>query len=273
MKIKIGSRGSKLALIQSEEIKQALLILDPTLEIEIKTISTKGDRILDKPLAQIGDKGLFIQEIETGLLEGTIDLAVHSLKDVPSTIDPSFELFYFSNREDPRDVFVSNATNFKELPAGSIIGTGSIRRIMQLKKIRSDLIYKDIRGNVPTRLEKLDRGEYDGLVLAAAGLHRLNLANRITQYFSIDQCVPACGQGILALEVLKGNPKISSLLEKLEEQEIRLRATIERQYLFSKEGSCHLPIGAYYESETHRLYTVSGTAEKIIQECQEKIYD
>lgn len=272
MKIKIGSRGSRLALIQSEEIKQALLAFDPTFDIEIKTIRTKGDRILDKPLAQIGDKGLFIQEIETELQEETIDLAVHSLKDVPSMLETDFELFYFSNREDPRDVFVSNTTSFMELPAGSVIGTGSIRRVMQLKKIRPDLIYKDIRGNVPTRLEKLDRGEYDGLVLAAAGLHRLNLTHRITQYFSIDQCVPACGQGILALEVLKENRKLPSLLEKLEDPNIRLSATIERAYLFSMEGSCHLPIGAYYEPETHRLYTVSGTSEEIVQECQEEVY-
>jgi len=246
MKITIGSRGSKLALAQSEEVKRILEQAYPHLEINIQVIRTKGDRILDKPLNQIGDKGLFTQEIETALLNGTIDLAVHSMKDMPSSLPAGLVFAGTFQPEDARDCLVFNHgyQKLEDLPLGAVVGTGSPRRKFQLLKLRPDLKIAGIRGNVPTRIEKMKKENMDAIVLASAGLKRLGMANYIGQTFDFEAMVPACAQGILALEAKEG-AEILSLIQKIEDQQGTYRLTLERLYLETIGGSCHLPIGAH----------------------------
>lgn len=246
MKIVIGSRGSKLALRQSEEVKEALEKLDSTLEIEIKVIHTKGDRILDKPLNQIGDKGLFIHEIEEQLLAGDIDLAVHSMKDMPSVLPKGLIFAGTLPSADPRDCLVFNGDyhSLEDLPPFSVVATGSPRRKYQLLKYRPDLKVVGIRGNVETRLRKMKEEKIDALVLASAGLKRLGLENLIGQYLEDDIMVPACSQGILALEV-KENSKLLPFLKQIEDYQSTKRMQLERLYLETIGGSCHLPIGVH----------------------------
>lgn len=246
MKIVIGSRGSKLALKQSEEVKIALENLDSTLNVEIKVIHTKGDKILDKPLNQIGDKGLFIHEIEEQLLDGRIDIAVHSMKDMPSVLPQGLMFAPTLPPADPRDclVFNGNYQSIDELPPHSVIGTGSPRRKYQLLKYRPDLKVVGIRGNVETRLKKMKEEKMDALVLASAGLKRLGLEHLIGQYFEDDMMIPACSQGLLALEV-KDNSKLLPLLKQIEDPQATKRMQLERLYLETIGGSCHLPIGVH----------------------------
>lgn len=248
MRIVIGSRGSKLALAQSEEVRQALLKTDPTLQIEIKVISTRGDQILDRPLAMIGEKGLFTQEIEAGLIDGTIDLAVHSMKDMPTVIPEELMFCGTIKANDERDCLVFNHhyQSLDDLPLGAKVATCSLRRKYQLLKIRPDLNISDIRGNVVTRLEKMVNEDLDALVLASAGLKRIGLGNKIGHYFDVRDMIPACAQGILAIEVKK-NSKLLALIDKIVDEKTTKRMKLERLFIETIECGCHSPVGAHVE--------------------------
>ena len=199
--LKIATRKSALAIAQTTLVADTIVSANPDLAYELVSMTTEGDRRLDKSLASFGGKGVFIKELEVALLEGRADIAVHSLKDMPAEVLPEFKLAAVLRREDPRDAFIArggvNGVKFMDLPAGARIGTGSIRRVVQLKALRPDLEFVPIRGNIQTRLSKL--AELDGVVLAAAGLKRMGLADQVTEYFSTDQVLPASGQGILAI--------------------------------------------------------------------------
>lgn len=248
MKVVIGSRGSNLALRQSEIVKQELIKIVPQLEVEIKVIKTKGDLVLNKPLNQIGDKGIFTAAIEEQLLNEKIDLAVHSLKDMPSVLPEGLMLAGTVNSDDARDCLVFNPQknyhSLNDLPSGAIVATGSIRRQTQLKKLRPDLKCVGIRGNIETRLEKLVSEDYDAIILASAGLKRLGLSKNIGQYFTYTQMIPACNQGILALEVKKNHP-ILKLINQIVDDKTTFRMNLERLYQETINGNCHLPIGGH----------------------------
>ena len=246
MKVVIGSRGSKLALVQSEEVKKALEAYDPTMKVEIKVITTKGDRILDQPLNKIGDKGLFTKEIEEELLFGKIDLAVHSMKDMPSLLPEGLKFTGSLKPADPRDCMIFNHgyKSLNELPEGAIVGTGSPRRRYQLSLLRPDLKLVDIRGNVLTRLKKMQDENMDAIVLACAGMKRLGLEDRIGQYFESNEMIPACAQGILAIEVKAGSP-MEEIMNQLADQEGTARLKLERLFLETIGGSCNAPIACH----------------------------
>lgn len=248
MKIIIGSRGSVLAIKQSEEVKKAIEKFDPSFEVEIKVIKTKGDQILDKPLQQIGDKGLFTREIEKQLLEGSIDLAVHSSKDMPSSLPEGLILASTITPNDYRDcvVFNHHYHSLDELPQGSIIGTGSPRRKYQILKYRPDLKVINVRGNVITRLKKMVDEDIDALILASAGLKRLGLEEKIGQYLDTSIMIPACNQGILAIEMKEDSP-LFPMIEKISDQQATRRMRLERLFLETIGGSCHVPIGVHVE--------------------------
>jgi len=245
-KIVIATRGSKLALWQSEFVKAELLKLNPDLDIKLKIVVTTGDKILDKPLADIGGKGLFIKEVEDELLKGTAQIAVHSLKDFAVEYDEEhFDLTAITKREDVRDTFLSEKyETLTDLPEGSVVGTSSIRRIMQLKEIRPDLEIKDLRGNVDTRIRKLKEGQYDAIILAKAGLKRLGLLNAVKYITAIDTdlMIPAMGQGALGIETNK-DPEIMELVKKLDHKETRICTTIEREFVKELNLGCHAPVG------------------------------
>lgn len=214
--------------------------------MKLKIIKTKGDKILDTPLAKIGDKGLFVKELENSLANGEIDMAVHSSKDLPTTQPEGLTVSTFLVRENPFDVFVSSsAGSIENLPPGAVIGTSSLRRRSQLLRFRPDLSTKDIRGNVDTRLRKLDDGEYDGIILAAAGLIRLGFAERITQIMNADVMVPAVGQGAIGIETREDDSAILSLCERLNHEETANAVVEERAFLRLLEGGCQIPIGCY----------------------------
>ncbi|MEQ8187944.1 MAG: hydroxymethylbilane synthase [Candidatus Eremiobacterota bacterium] len=239
----IGTRGSRLALIQSEYIMTKFQ--ERGYSSVLKIIKTKGDKILDTPLSKIGDKGLFVKEIEEELLRKTIDIAVHSLKDLPSVLPDELCIGAIPEREDKRDVFISNdGRKLHDLPSGKIIGTSSLRRKAQILSLRPDFIVKDIRGNLDTRLRKLEELEFDGLILAAAGLIRMNLKNRITEYLSTDMVIPSAGQGAIAVEVRKDNKQVMELLKEIDDPVSRDEITAERSFLFTIEGGCQIPAGA-----------------------------
>lgn len=244
-KLIAGTRGSKLALWQTKYIVHLLRLFDPSLEIEVKVIKTKGDKILDSPLAKIGDKGLFTKEIEEKLLEGEIDFAVHSLKDLPTELPKGLTIAAYSMRDYPFDVLVSRSgKGLKELPPGSVIGTSSLRRIAQIKRLRPDLEIKDIRGNVDTRLKKLDRGEYDAIILAQASLERLGLGDRISEV--LDYFIPAVGQGIIAVETREEDKELIELLRNaVNDIGSEAEAKAERAFLKAMGGGCQVPIGAF----------------------------
>ncbi len=246
MKIVIGSRGSALALAQSELVKEKLMQYDSSFEIEIKVISTKGDRILDKPLNQIGDKGLFTKEIEEQLMSGEIDLAVHSMKDMPSVLPAGLTFTKTIEASEPRDVLVFNGDykSIDDLPVHAVIGTGSPRRKAQLLKYRSDLHVVGIRGNVQTRLRKMEEENRDAIVLAGAGLKRLGYDHLIGQYLDYDVMIPASAQGILAIEVKCGS-YLLDVFDKIGCKESCLRMKYERLYLETIGGSCHVPMGSH----------------------------
>lgn len=239
----IGTRGSKLALIQSEYIMKKLQ--EKGYSSSLKIIKTKGDKILDTPLSKIGDKGLFVKEIEEELLKKTVDIAVHSLKDLPSLMPDELCIGATPERADKRDVFISkNGRKFNELPGSSIIGTSSLRRKAQILSIRPDFVVKDIRGNLDTRLRKLEEGEFDGLILAAAGLIRMDLTDKITEYLSPDMVIPSAGQGVIAVEVRKDNRDILEVLKAIDNSVSRDEISAERSFLFTMEGGCQIPAGA-----------------------------
>ncbi|NPA54973.1 MAG: hydroxymethylbilane synthase [Epsilonproteobacteria bacterium] len=245
-KIVIATRGSKLALWQSEYIKSELLKIDPNLDIHLKIVVTTGDKILDKPLANIGGKGLFIKEVEDELLNGNAQIAVHSLKDFAVEYDTEhFDLTAITKREDVRDTFLSQKyETLADLPEGAVVGTSSIRRVMQLKDIRPDLTIKDLRGNVDTRIRKLKDGQYDAIILARAGLKRLGLLNSVKYSTAIDTdlMIPAMGQGALGIETNK-DPEIMKLVAKLDHKETRICTTIEREFVKELNLGCHAPVG------------------------------
>lgn len=257
----IGTRGSKLALTQSEQIAAALRQHHPGLEVELRIISTKGDRVLDVALSKVGDKGLFVKELEVALLQGDVDLAVHSCKDLPSIIPDGLTLAAFPLRVDPRDALIlpqhgvagssiQSPATLDVLPRGAIVGTSSLRRSCQLLSLRPDLQLRDVRGNVDTRLRKLDAGEYDALVLAAAGLYRLGLAQRISAYLPPEVLLPAVTQGILAIEARADDIATLELLSVLDDATTRVAALAERACLRRLEGGCQVPIAVYAEVAT-----------------------
>ena len=244
-KITIASRESKLALWQTYFVRD---VIQNKLDVdcEIITMKTQGDVILDQPLSQIGGKGLFMKELEKSMHKGETNIAVHSLKDVPFVLPSRFCLASFMPREDPRDALMSNNfTSIDDLPQGAVIGTSSLRRKSQLLNYRNDLIIKDLRGNVQTRLSKLDSGAYDGIILAAAGLIRLGLESRIAQYIPIKISMPAVGQGIIVIEALENEIELIHSLKKLNDKTSSIVATAERAFNQELKGSCHMAIAAY----------------------------
>ncbi|RWT33223.1 hydroxymethylbilane synthase [Aeromonas caviae] len=244
--LKIATRKSPLALWQANFVKDRLEALHPDLQVELVPMSTQGDKILDTPLAKVGGKGLFVKELETAMLEGRADIAVHSMKDVPVEFPDGLGLHTICEREDPRDAFVSN--RFKlidELPQGAVVGTSSLRRQCQLRAARPDLVIRDLRGNVNTRLAKLDAGEYDAIILAAAGLKRLEMAHRIAAFIEPEQSLPANGQGAVGIECRLDDHELHALLAPLEHPETRIRVLTERAMNRALQGGCQVPIGAY----------------------------
>lgn len=258
--ITIGTRGSDLALRQTQLVSDWIRARFPDLDIRVRTIKTEADRFQDKSIASLGDKGVFVRAIERALLDGIVDLAVHSLKDVPAdTETPGLALSAFSPRSDPRDVFITRpGGTFLTIPAGSRIGTSSPRRRVQLRHVRPDLEYRDIRGNVDTRVRKLDEGLYDGIVLAAAGLQRLGLHDRITEYFDVSRCVPDAGQGIIAMQTREVGPA-RTIVSAIDDIQSRACALAERAVVRALGADCHSPVGAFAEVDGDRI-RVRGVA-------------
>ncbi len=254
MVLRIGTRGSKLALAQSEWVKKKIEVRHPHAQVELVRIKTTGDKILDSPLAKIGGKGLFVKEIEEALLNERVDLAVHSMKDVPAALPEGLILATFPAREDPHDAFVSaKYGNLEQLPQGSRVGTGSVRRAAQLLHIRPDLELVSLRGNVDTRLRKLEAGEFEAIILAAAGLRRLGLEDRIRQLLSTEQILPAIGQGALGLEVRHDDGQTIGLIDFLNDEESEVRVKAERAFLKELEGGCQVPMAAFGRLNGERL--------------------
>jgi hydroxymethylbilane synthase len=248
MQLRIATRESPLALWQAHHVQAKLQALDPALEVSLVPMTTRGDQWLDQPLAKLGGKGLFLKELEVAMLEQRAELAVHSLKDVPMQLEQPFALAAILAREDARDAFVSNRyEQLDELPEGAIVGTSSLRRQLLLKLKRSDLQIKDLRGNINTRLAKLDRGDFDAIVLASAGLKRLGLGARIRQHLPLPEFVPAAGQASLAIECLAANAEVMALIARLHDPASAQLAVAERSFTRALGGSCQWPIGAWAE--------------------------
>ena len=252
--IRIATRKSPLALWQAKFVKAELEKFHKNLTVELLPMSTKGDIILDTPLAKVGGKGLFVKELEVAILEDRADIAVHSMKDIPVDFPEGLGLEIICKREDPRDAFVSNNYHsISELPQGAIVGTSSLRRQCQIRAARPDLEIRDLRGNVGTRLGKLDSGAYDAIILAAAGLKRLELEERITSFISIEESLPANGQGAVGIECRNNDDQVKALLAPLEHAETRFRVTAERAMNTYLKGGCQVPIGAYAEIQDDTL--------------------
>ena len=244
--LNIATRKSPLAMWQAEHIKSRLESLYPELEVNLVTMVTQGDKILDTPLAKIGGKGLFVKELEQALYDGRADIAVHSLKDVPMELPEGLILGTYCKRETPTDAFVSNSYDrLEDLPQGAVVGTASLRRQCQIKAFRPDLQIKSLRGNVQTRLSKLDAGEYDAIILATSGLKRVELSERIKQEIDIDISLPAVGQGALAIECRSDDEAVLELLKPLNDGQARIRLKAERALNRRLEGGCQVPIAAY----------------------------
>ncbi len=271
--IRIGSRDSILAVRQAELIRDRISQQHPELDIRIITMKTTGDKILDKSLAAIGGKGLFVKELDRALLDGRIDIAVHSLKDVPMELNPDLPLLAFGKREDPRDVMIYRQ-GLSELPENAVIGTSSRRRELQLKKLCPAYTFRGIRGNVQTRMRKLEEEGYDGTLLAAAGLKRLGMEQVIGQYFSVDEIIPAAGQGILAVQGRRGEDY--SWLACVDDPESRAAAAAERAFIRTVGGGCTSPSAAHaqvsgnevkltglYYNEDSREYSVDSVISEI----------
>lgn len=254
-RIRIATRKSALALWQAEFVKAELIKHHPTLQVELVPMSTQGDKILDTPLAKIGGKGLFVKELETAILEGRADIAVHSMKDVPVEFPPGLMLSTICEREDPRDAFVSNQFScLEQLPAGAVVGTSSLRRQCQLKALRPDLQVRDLRGNVNTRLSKLDNGEFAAIILAAAGLIRLGFAARIASYLPVELSLPANGQGAVGIECRSDDDAVQALLAPLEHSITRHSVLAERAMNRRLQGGCQVPIGAFAVQHNNELW-------------------
>jgi hydroxymethylbilane synthase len=255
----IGSRGSRLALWQAEWVKSSLERLRPGTRVAIEIIKTSGDVMRDVPLAVIGGKGVFTKELEEALLAGRIDIAVHSLKDLPTTLPEGLHVAAITEREDPRDALILRAdqtsatASIKNLPHGAIVGTSSLRRQAQLKHARPDIEIKDLRGNVDTRLRKLDAGWYDAIVLASAGLRRLGFDERISAAIEPSEMLPAVGQGALGIETRADDAETNEIVSLLEHQPTRAACTAERSLLFALGGGCQVPIAAHATLDGARL--------------------
>jgi hydroxymethylbilane synthase len=244
--LQIATRKSPLALWQAEHVRARLLEAHPGLRIELVSMSTRGDRVLDSPLAKIGGKGLFVKELEQGMLEGRADIAVHSMKDVPAELPQGLGITAILEREDPRDAFVSNQyESIEELPEGARVGTSSLRRQCQLRAWRPDLVLLDLRGNVGTRLARLDTGDYDAIVLACAGLKRLRLETRITRALQPEQMLPAIAQGVIGIECRLADDRTRALLEPLNHPATQLRTLAERSLNATLSGGCQAPVAGY----------------------------
>ena len=253
--VRIATRKSALALWQADYVKAELLRHHPQLTVELVPMSTQGDKILDTPLAKIGGKGLFVKELEQAMLDGRADIAVHSMKDVPVEFPPGLMLHTICPRENPQDAFVSNQFNsLDELPQGAVVGTSSLRRQCQLKALRPDLTVRDLRGNVNTRLAKLDAGEYDAIILAAAGLIRLGFEDRITSAISVEDSLPAGGQGAVGIECRTADSEIHALLKPLDHHDTEVRVTAERALNKHLNGGCQVPIACYAVLEGENLW-------------------
>lgn len=254
-KIKIGTRGSKLALWQADYVINQLSNIHKDIEFEKIIIKTKGDKILDTALSKIGDKGLFTKELEVALINEEIDMAVHSMKDVPTNIDENLIISSILKREKCEDVFISNKyKSFSDLPSNSILGTSSLRRKAFLEDKRKDIIYKDIRGNLDTRLKKLDDGEYDAIILAYAGLHRLGLDNRITEFINIENITPAVGQGAVGIETRKNDDFTNKISKSINDDITFKCVSIERFLLNKIEGGCQIPFGCYSYLKDDKIF-------------------
>ncbi|MGE5698558.1 MAG: hydroxymethylbilane synthase [Deltaproteobacteria bacterium] len=241
----MGSRGSKLALWQAEFVQFEVERMTGG-KVEIVKIKTTGDMILDVPLARVGGKGLFVKEIEEALLSGRIDLAVHSMKDVPTDLPPALEIVAITKREDPRDAFISDKVKrFEDLPKGARVGTSSLRRQTQLLGIRPDLVVLDNRGNLDTRIRKMEEGKFDAIILAAAGLRRLGWEGRITQVLPEEVSLPAIGQGALGIEIRREDAETRNAVSFLDDRDTSLSVRAERGFLKRLEGGCQVPIAAY----------------------------
>ncbi len=244
-KLTIATRGSKLALWQSRYIKSVIESARPDIEVELKIIITTGDKILDVPLAKIGGKGLFLKEIEESMLAGEAQMAVHSLKDVPTVMPEGLILAAITTREDVRDAMLSEKyLDIVSLPQGAVVGTSSLRRRMQLCQQRPDLVIKDLRGNVDTRIRKLKEGEFDAIILAAAGINRLGFSDLVEYFYpiSLDEMIPSMGQGALGIETVN-EPWVLEIATLLEDKNSRIETTIEREFVDTLQGGCQVPIG------------------------------
>ena len=275
-KLTIGTRSSKLALWQANHICDLVKKNFPNLEISIKEIKTKGDYITDVALSNIGGKGLFTKEIEDALLNKEIDIAVHSLKDLPTKLPDGLKIGAVLKREKSHDVLIAcksvacNVSTFNTLPTGSKIGTSSLRRVAQLKSIRPDLEYLDLRGNLDTRIRKLEEGEYDGIILAYAGVKRLGFEDKITEHFNPKEVLPAVGQGALAIEIRNNDLETEKTIAILNDESTYLTTFMERSFLEALQGGCQVPIGAYSETEENKItlygVIVSLDGKKVIRD-------
>jgi hydroxymethylbilane synthase len=253
--VRIATRKSALALWQANFVKAELEAAHPGLRVELVPMSTQGDKILDTPLAKIGGKGLFVKELETAMLEGRADIAVHSMKDVPVDFPEGLMLHTICQREDPRDAFVSTRyQQLTDLPQGAVVGTSSLRRQCQIKSMRPDLQIKDLRGNVNTRLAKLDAGEFDAIILAAAGLIRLGFESRIASFLEVGTSLPANGQGAVGIECRTDDLVVQQLLAPLEHKDTRICVLAERAMNRKLQGGCQVPIGAFAVLQQNELW-------------------
>ncbi len=250
MSIRIATRSSRLALWQTSWVAAEIHRHHPDLEIEAMEFKTKGDLVIDRPLPEVGGKGLFTEELEAALRDGRADLAVHSLKELPTVLPDGLELGCVTEREDPRDALLTNgAASLADLPAGAVLGTSSLRRRAQVLAIRPDLEIRDLRGNVPTRVRKLEEGGYDAIILALAGVRRLELEDRVTAILAPDEMLPAVGQGALGIEIRADDEETRNLLSPLEHPPTRAATAAERAFLRVLEGGCHVPVGARAETD------------------------
>lgn len=265
-KLRIATRKSQLAMWQAEHVRDRLMAVHSELEVELVPLSTKGDKITDTPLSKIGGKGLFVKELEDAMLDGRADIAVHSMKDVPMHFPEGLGLSVILEGADPTDAFVSNHyRSLDELPEGARIGTASLRRGLQMREARPDLSILNLRGNVQTRLGKLDDGEFDAIILATSGLRRLGLDDRITQAMPPEICLPACGQGALGIECRLHDPELIALLAPLDDADTATRVRAERALNTRLEGGCQVPIAGHavldLENETMWLRGLVGNPE------------
>ena len=275
MKLVVGTRGSNLALVQTNWVVEQLKKNNTDIEFEIKIIKTKGDLIKDLPLDKIGDKGLFVKEIEKSLLDKEIDMAVHSMKDMPSYLPEGLKFAHSPRREDPRDalIFREGYKTLEDLPQGAKIGTGSKRRKYQLLKHRPDLEIVPIRGNIETRIKKIETENLDGVVLAASGLRRAGLEEKIDYYIPTDIMLPAPAQGILALEIREDDKETEKIIDSIKDNITKVQIDAERGFLIGVNGSCHIPMGAYCEVDGEKITLTGlygdGDGKKIVIQSKE----